>query len=79
QTLTSNVSVAKLPIAAFKSSYKPDSDFILYLVPFYVTYGITQILQMTFKSLVIEREKRLVEGMSMMGLTTRANNLGWYM
>jgi len=79
QTLTSNMSVAKLPIAAFKSSYKPDSDFILYLVPFYVTYGIAQILQMTFKSLVIEREKRLVEGMSMMGLTTRANNLGWYM
>ena len=27
--------------------------------------------------MVVEREKRLVEGMSMMGLTTLANNAGW--
>ncbi|KAL1529048.1 hypothetical protein AB1Y20_000011 [Prymnesium parvum] len=74
-----NISVAKLPLPAFKSSYLPGSDFLLYLVPFYVTYGITSIVQLSFKSLVVEREKHLVEGMHMMGLSSRANIGGWYL
>ena len=33
----------------------------------------------TIRTMVVEREKRLLEGMRMMGLTPLANNLGWYL
>ena len=33
----------------------------------------------TIRTMVVEREKRLLEGMRMMGLSALANNLGWYL
>ena len=78
--LTGNgLKTAQLPTPPFKSRYSPDSTWMLYVIPIYVTLGSTMLGMFTLRPIVVEREKRLVEGMTMMGLDARAYNNGWYL
>ena len=74
-----DLTMARLPLPGFHSNYAPNSDYVLYILPFYIVYGVMSIGFQTLKPMVVEREKRLVEGMSMMGLTTFHNSAGWYL
>jgi len=71
--------VAKLPLPAFRSNYGPSSGWLLFVLPMYITYGAMSIGMQTIRTMVVEREKRLLEGMRMTGLSALANNLGWYL
>ena len=71
--------VAKLPLPAFRSNYGPSSGWLLFVLPMYITYGAMSVGMQTIRTMVVEREKRLLEGMRMMGLSALANNLGWYL
>ena len=68
----------RLPLAAYKSSYQSWArTTITYIVPFYITFGICYAGPYALQQMVLERERRLVEGMRMMGLRLSAHYLGW--
>lgn len=63
---------APLPLPRFDSGYAPWAGFLMYIIPFYITWGCSSIGQYMIKPLVIERERRLPEGLMMMGLPVKA-------
>eukprot|EP00965_Chrysotila_dentata_P204250 6182221-Pleurochrysis_carterae.AAC.1 len=76
QLNTSELSAAKLPLPAYSSNFAPNTGYLLYVIPFYITYGISSIGFNAIEPIVVEREKRLLEGMQMMGLSSSANTAG---
>ena len=39
----SELRAANLPLQSYKSSFKPGSSYLLYIIPFYITFGIAYI------------------------------------
>jgi len=74
----SELRAANLPLQSYKSSFKPGSSYLLYIIPFYITFGIAYIGPYMLQAIVLERERKLLEGMKMMGLGVHANAAGWF-
>jgi ABC-type multidrug transport system ATPase subunit len=76
----SSLNVAKLPLAAYKSSYASWArKVMLFILPFYLTFGVCYAGPYALQAMVLEREKKLVEGMRMMGLRMSAHYMGWFL
>ena len=69
----------RLPTAALKSNFNPESEFPKYILSVYLVMGILFSFTMMVNTLVGEKEAKLFEGLQVMGLSEFASFFGWWL
>ena len=71
--------LGKMPLPVYSTSYSPSlHPFLSYILPLYSCWGLCAAMGYVVAMVVSEREKKLLDGLRMMGLSPLCSTLGWW-
>lgn len=74
-----DVFAARMPLQSFKSTYNPSDMTLKYVLPMYAVGAMLFIVLFLVGLVVIEKDKKLAEGLRMMGMRYSAYYASWFL